>query len=192
MRWRQELVPREPSSKDDVAASLHPTLASRHGRVGMVTLTPLVEHINAIGARWWAKMPGVGAAKSARILDWLHSHEADLGLRVGHHVTVPTQPIDRRGRRVGRAISNRFSALRQIRRAASLDGRDGMYAHRDVSVRVQSTAATMWRSSGCIRRERRRVTRHRSRRGIAQRSRFKAATRNGLAEKGARVCAIET
>jgi integrase len=72
-----------------VAAWLNPSLAARLERAGLPTLLALVERINGIGARWWVQVPGVGEGKAARILDWLHSHEDQLGLRVGAHVAKP-------------------------------------------------------------------------------------------------------
>ena len=89
LRWLEGLVVQDPRPGDSVAAWLHPSLAARLERAGVATLVTLVERINGIGARWWAKVPGVGELKAARILDWLHANEQVLGLRVGAHAAQP-------------------------------------------------------------------------------------------------------
>ena len=89
LRWLQGLVAQDPRPGDRVGAWLNPSLASRLERAGVPTLAALVERINGIGARWWVQVPGVGALKGARILEWLHANEAVLGLRVGRHVDQP-------------------------------------------------------------------------------------------------------
>ncbi|SFM91967.1 site-specific integrase [Variovorax sp. OV329] len=89
LRWLQDLVVRDPRPGDGVSAWIHPTLARRLERAGLPTLDGLVRHINGIGARWWVQVPGVGALKAARIVDWLRANEDVLGLRLGAHVARP-------------------------------------------------------------------------------------------------------
>lgn len=89
LRWLQGLVAQDPRPGDRVGAWLNPSLASRLERAGVPTLAALVERINGIGARWWVQVPGVGALKGARILEWLHANEIVLGLRIGSHVDQP-------------------------------------------------------------------------------------------------------
>ncbi|VTU45108.1 site-specific tyrosine recombinase XerC (plasmid) [Variovorax sp. SRS16] len=89
LRWLQGLVAQDPRPGDRVGAWLNPSLASRLERADVPTLATLVERINGIGARWWVQVPGVGALKGSRILEWLHANEAVLGLRVGKHVDQP-------------------------------------------------------------------------------------------------------
>ena len=93
LRWLEDLVVQDPRPGDSVSAWLHPALAARLERVGVPTLEALVEHIDGIGARWWALIPGVGEAKAARILEWLHAHEQVLGLRVGVHAAKPRRQL---------------------------------------------------------------------------------------------------
>jgi site-specific recombinase XerD len=93
LRWLQALVAQDPRPGDGVAAWLHPALAGRLERAGVPTLFALVERINGIGARWWLQVPGVGATKGARILDWLQANEQVLGLRVGAHVALPRRQL---------------------------------------------------------------------------------------------------
>ena len=89
LRWLQGLVAQDPKPNDGVAAWINPSLAARLERAGIATLTELVEHINAIGARWWVGVPGVGERKAFRILDWLRANEEMLGLHVGVHAERP-------------------------------------------------------------------------------------------------------
>lgn len=89
LRWLEGLVAQDPRPGDRAAAWLNPSLALRLERAGVPTLSALVERVNGIGARWWARVPGVGEHKAARILDWLHANEEVLGLRVGQHVAQP-------------------------------------------------------------------------------------------------------
>ena len=93
LRWLQELVAQEPRPGDGVTAWFNPSLAARLARAGVPTLFALVERINGIGARWWAQVPGIGALKASRILDWLQANEAALGLAVGRHVTQPRRQL---------------------------------------------------------------------------------------------------
>ncbi|MDM0071453.1 phage integrase family protein [Variovorax sp. J31P207] len=85
LRWLQGLVAQDPRPGDRVGAWLNPLVAVRLERAGLLTLFDLVERINGTGARWWVQVPGVGELKAARIVEWLHAHEAVLGLRVGAH-----------------------------------------------------------------------------------------------------------
>ncbi|MFM9428228.1 integrase [Variovorax sp. GrIS 2.14] len=89
LRWLQGLVAQDPKPGDGVAAWLNPSLSARLERAGIPTLVALVERINAIGARWWVDVPGVGELKALRILDWLHANEEVLGLQVGVHAETP-------------------------------------------------------------------------------------------------------
>ena len=86
LRWLQDLVAQAPHPGDRVTAWFNPSLAARLERAGVSTLFALVERINGIGARWWVQVPGVGAGKGARILEWLQENEAELGLHIGLHV----------------------------------------------------------------------------------------------------------
>lgn len=127
IQWLQALVAREPGPSDAVSAWLHPRLANRLGRAGITTLAQLVGHINAIGARWWAKVPGVGPVKGARILDWLRSHEDELGLCVGTHVTVPRRRWTAQGVTAVRQAATALSPFEKFVVPAGLDGRAGRF-----------------------------------------------------------------
>ena len=127
LRWLQDLVAQEPRPSDALDAWLHPVLAARLGRAGLATLAMLVERINGIGARWWAQVPGVGARKAARILEWLRANEGALGLHVGAHVD---QPRTRLTPALLAAVVPATTALRPYEKfvlPAEFDGRDGRH-----------------------------------------------------------------
>jgi len=127
LRWLEGLVVQDPRPGDRVAAWLHPSLAVRLERVGVSTLVALVEHINGIGARWWAQVPGVGELKAARILDWLQANEQVLGLRVGLHAAQPRAQLTQTALA---AVVPAATALRPYEKfvlPAELDGSEGRF-----------------------------------------------------------------
>ncbi|MGQ3179799.1 MAG: phage integrase family protein, partial [Blastomonas fulva] len=85
LRWLEDLTAEDPRPDDPVSAWLNPLLAGRLERSGLRTLRELVEHVNQSGARWWVRVPGIGAHKAARVAEWLQANEQALGLRVGRH-----------------------------------------------------------------------------------------------------------
>lgn len=89
LHWLQGLAAQDPRADDPIDAWLNASVASRLARIQVRTLRALVERINGIGARWWARVPGVGAQKAARIEDWLRAHEHVPGLSLGPHVAWP-------------------------------------------------------------------------------------------------------
>lgn len=93
LRWLEDLVAREPQPGDSVAAWLHPVLAERLERAGLPTLQAVLAHVNGFGARWWRHVPGIGATKARRVVDWLHAHEDALGSCPGAHVSVPRAQV---------------------------------------------------------------------------------------------------
>ena len=88
LRWLEQLIAEEPKAGDGVGAWLAPSIAERIERAGMPTLFVLIDRINGIGARWWTGVPGIGAAKAERIVQWLQSHEGSIGVRIGAHVAA--------------------------------------------------------------------------------------------------------
>ena len=93
LRWLESQAVRDPRGSDSVNAWLNPAVAQRMERTGLTTLTTLVDHINANGARWWRTVPGVGTLKAARVVEWLKSQEAVTGLRIGDHALVPRAQV---------------------------------------------------------------------------------------------------
>lgn len=86
--WLEELVADDPRPGDGVGAWFASSLALRLEKAGIPTLFALVERINAIGMRWWASIPGIGATKGQRIQAWLVENSAALGLALGSHVAI--------------------------------------------------------------------------------------------------------
>lgn len=86
LRWLEDLEAQDPKPGDPVSAWLSPNLANRLELAGVPTLFALVERINGVGARWWGSVPGIGAGKGGRILEWLKANESTIGLYVGAHV----------------------------------------------------------------------------------------------------------
>lgn len=89
LRWLEELVAQDPKLSDGVDAWLSPGLAQRLEQAGLPTLQDLLAHVNRSGARWWRQVPGIGATKARRVLDWLHAHDAALGAGPGAHTGIP-------------------------------------------------------------------------------------------------------
>lgn len=85
LQWLEGLTAEDPRLGDPVAAWLNPVLAGRLERAHLYTLRELIDRVNQDGARWWRRVPGIGALKAARIIEWLQVNEQVLGLRVGRH-----------------------------------------------------------------------------------------------------------
>ena len=127
LRWLEDLVARAPRPADPVGVWLAPALAERIERAGVPTLFALVERINGIGARWWAGIPGVGQLKAARIVDWLQTYEADIGMVIGAHVAKPRMQL---AAAELAAIVEPATALRPLEKflvPVELDGSRGRY-----------------------------------------------------------------
>lgn len=93
VRWLERLVAQDPGADDHVNAWFEPTLASRLEKAKLVTLADVAARINGVGARWWTVVPGVGAIKAQRIVDWLKQNQGSTGLPIGGHVAVPRSQL---------------------------------------------------------------------------------------------------
>ena len=93
LRWLERLVAQDPGAEDKVEAWFDPTLAKRLAKARLFTLADVVARINGVGARWWTVVPGVGATKAQRIVDWLRSHQASTGMVIGDHAGVPRNQL---------------------------------------------------------------------------------------------------
>jgi site-specific recombinase XerD len=125
--WLEGLVVQPPQAGDSVASWLHPDLVRYLEEAGIFTVTQLIERINGIGFRWWAGIRAIGAGKADRIVEWLRTHEATIGLPIGAHVktkrsTLALQELQR--------IVPKATAIVPIDKfivPAELDGSDGLY-----------------------------------------------------------------
>lgn len=93
LRWLEELAVQDPKPGDSVSAWFNPSIAARLESAGASTLFALVERINGLGARWWLHIPGIGAGKAARLVDWLRANETILGMPIGSHVVVARSQV---------------------------------------------------------------------------------------------------
>lgn len=127
LRWLEALVAKSPQPADDLSVWLHPSLALQLKRAGVMTLSGLVDHVNAHGARWWRHVRGVGRLKSLRIMEWLLSHQESLGLHVGAHALQPRSALTPA---ILAAVVPAATALRPFEKfvvPTALDGRAGAY-----------------------------------------------------------------
>ncbi|MDM0067049.1 site-specific integrase [Variovorax sp. J31P207] len=127
LRWLQGLVAQDPRPGDRVSAWLNPLVAARLERAGLSTLFDLVERINGTGARWWVQVPGVGELKAARIVEWLHAHEAVLGLRVGTHAAQRRSELTLDSLTKVMPAATALRPFEKFLVPAELDGRAGRY-----------------------------------------------------------------
>ncbi len=89
INWIEGLAAQEPRAGDKVSEWLSPNIASRLELAGMPTVFSLAQRVNGIGARWWNAVPGIGALKGSRIVEWLHEYEGSTGIHIGAHVFKP-------------------------------------------------------------------------------------------------------
>lgn len=87
--WLETLASRAPAPADRVENWLHPQLAQKLAGAGVDTLGMLLDRIQARGTHWHRGIWGIGARKSARIVQWLRMQEVALGQRVGAHADLP-------------------------------------------------------------------------------------------------------
>ena len=94
LRWIEGLITQPVGPQDDVRAWLPRLPAERLAAAGLTTLARLVDAIERQGAAWHRKVPGVGAAKAAAIVEWLRNNVPEFESRIGSRALVPV----RRGR----------------------------------------------------------------------------------------------
>lgn len=125
--WLERLVAQDPGAEDQVSAWFEPTVANRLERAKLTTLADVATRINGVGARWWTVVPGVGAIKAQRIVDWMRQHQNSTGLPIGGHVAVPRaklQPAQLE------QVTSRSSAVVPFEKfliPADLDGSEGRF-----------------------------------------------------------------
>jgi hypothetical protein len=93
LRWLEQRVAQAPTASDALSAWFDASIAQRLARAGLRDVGQLVEHVNAVGARWWLHVPGVGPCKAARVLEWLKQHAGEIQMDVGAHVYIPRQQV---------------------------------------------------------------------------------------------------
>lgn len=127
LAWLERLVAQPPQAGDAIASWLHPDLVARLEAAGIFTIRNLVDRINGRGLRWSTGIRAIGAAKAARILDWLRAHEAAIGLQIGAHVQV--KPSKLYPHELARVVpkATAIVPLDKFIVPAELDGSNGLY-----------------------------------------------------------------
>lgn len=82
LNWIEMQVAEPPRATDSVAYWLNPLLAQPLQDAGMATLAELAQRIQGGGPNWHRRVCGVGAVKAARIVEWLFTHQASLGIQL--------------------------------------------------------------------------------------------------------------
>jgi integrase len=77
-----------PAPEHGIGMWFKPLIARRLKSLDLLTLRDLIEFCNRRGGAWWRSVPRVGAGRARRIVAWLRSHEASLGLRVASDVDL--------------------------------------------------------------------------------------------------------
>ena len=127
LHWLEELVADDPRPGDGVGAWFASTMALRFEKAGIPTLFALVERINAIGLRWWASIPGIGATKGQRIQAWLDDNASALGLTLGRHVGVKRSALTALELDVVVAAKTGLVPLEKFIAPAELSGASGRF-----------------------------------------------------------------
>lgn len=127
LAWLERQVAQPPLPDDTVTSWLHPDLAARLEAAGVFTVRQLVERINGLGMRWSTGIRAIGAGKAERILDWLRTHEATIGMQIGSHVQMKRSALhrDELARVVPRATA--IVPLEKLIVPAELDGSNGLH-----------------------------------------------------------------
>jgi integrase len=127
LNWLERQVVRPPQADDAAAAWLHPDLARHLEAAGIVTLRQLIDRINGLGMRWWSGIRAIGVGKAQRIMDWLRSHEATLGIAIGAHVQVKRTELSHQDLRCVVPKATAIVPLDKLMVPPGLDGSAGLY-----------------------------------------------------------------
>lgn len=87
-------IAQAPSSLDDLAQWLHPTVARRLGSAGLHTVGDLASHINLHGYRWYRRVRGLGEKSAEAIGRWLADSAEHLREPVWARSLVPPGRLD--------------------------------------------------------------------------------------------------
>lgn len=124
------LVVEDPKPDHHVLGWFDTAVALRLADVGLTTIGKLVETINAIGYRWYRRVPRLGEIGARRITAWLAHYEDLDGLQLA--AGVQTHPSERMLPRPTLAAASPVTAIVPLERfllPPKLDGSHG--AHRN-------------------------------------------------------------
>jgi site-specific recombinase XerD len=157
LQWLGSVSIREPLAADPVASWFDSVVVARLATVGVDRLGDLLRWISLRGFRWHGPIRGIGPVGAARIVRWLHDHEASLGA-LPPHALRPARQIDKTSStpapRTGIVPLERFIAPRAMdgsrgsNRAVAdcrIDASDDANAVRQWLAQWPSASAT-WRS----------------------------------------------
>lgn len=134
----ERLLAEDPKPEHHVTGWFDTSVALRLADVGLHTLGQLVEAINAVGYRWYRNVPKLGEQGAARIVAFLDSSAAALGMAVAPSALErpPAYPVAVPGLR--REPSTAMGPLELYRPAPEHDGSLG--ENRDLASRNKTGA----------------------------------------------------
>ena len=127
LRWLESLIAEPPHANDNVGAWLHPDLAARLERAGLLTLSALIDQINALGSVWYCELTGIGTTNAARVVDSLRAHETTLGKAIGSHTMVRKGSLSPARLQAVVPRTTGIVPLDKLIVPAALSGHDGLY-----------------------------------------------------------------
>lgn len=93
LRWLEQRAVQTPTAADSLSSWLDESIARRLARAGLRDVAQLVEHVNALGDRWWLHIRGIGPRKGTRVLEWLKHHANGIQMDVGAHIHFPRKLV---------------------------------------------------------------------------------------------------
>ncbi|WP_156516894.1 phage integrase family protein [Delftia sp. GW456-R20] len=93
LTWLENQVAQEPKSEDAPSAWLSPALARKIEEAGIPTIYSLAQYINARGEGWHRNIPGVGAGKASRIVEWMLANSLSTNIKIGEHVMIKRKSL---------------------------------------------------------------------------------------------------
>ncbi|NML15681.1 phage integrase family protein [Azohydromonas caseinilytica] len=119
-----------PALDDTLAQWLNPPLATALHGAGLLTLRDLVDFANVHGARWHRLVPGLGAVRAQRLLEWLRPLAADLKHPLRETALRPARELALAREGALRVVQDRRLGIVPLERLAvppELDGRHGTF-----------------------------------------------------------------
>jgi integrase len=119
-----------PALEDALAQWLTPALAAALRGAGLLSLRDLVDFANVHGARWHRRVPGLGAVRAQRLLDWLRPQAEALGWPLRDVALQPARLLALAREQVLATVQDRRLGVVPLERLAvpaALDGRHGVF-----------------------------------------------------------------
>ncbi|WP_157268550.1 phage integrase family protein [Azohydromonas aeria] len=119
-----------PALDDALAQWFTPALAAALRGAGLLSLRDLVDFANLHGARWFRLVPGLGAVRARRLLDWLRPAAAGLGHPLQDTALRPARQLALARELALAQVQDRRFGIVPLERLAvppDLDGRNGTF-----------------------------------------------------------------